>query len=1096
MNRNIAFFAIKRPIFIASIAILLFVLGFITLKSMGVDLFPNAEKPTIQIQIMYPGASPEEVENLVTKPVEDEIASLGGLSSLQSQNIEGISIIIATFTEDTDFKYAEQQIRDRMAVARPKLPSEAGDPVYRKFDMASIPILRYSLEADLSPTKLYDVADEEIKTRLEQVQNVGAVLITGGQKREVQVELDRDKLNSFRISATQVVNQLKAAGVNVPAGKHEIGVKETMFRTVGEFESLGQIGDSVIVFSGDVSNSVSVKDLGRVVDGAEDPTTLGLLYNPYRTETETVKTLFGKKQVSREVKIENAESRPALFLDIYRQSGTNTVEVADGVKARVEKINTDIKSHDGAPRLVMISDYSKIVRANVDDVKTTIFLGIILAVVVVYLFIGSVRSTIIAGLAIPISLFGAFILMWAIGFSLNLMSLMGLSLVVGLLIDDAIVIQENIYRKIEHGLHPFKAAVLGTQEVKLAVIATTLTIFSVFGPIGFLPGTTGIFFRQFGFTVVFAMGISLLTALTIAPLLNAYFTTKSTSGDNWVINKFNKLQDRIDVFYERVIDYTLQNKIKVLLLTFFVFILSAVLAKNFVPSSFQPDSDYGEFGLSIELPSDTSLEGTKNVVAQMEKKIRPINGLKFYTVAIGNEQAETNKASFSFVCLPKNERDTDTNGMKQRVREAVKEFAFANPAVGDAQMGGNSAKKININVSGNNLTELDAYANHIIAVMSKIKGVTELSTSSKPGKPELQVLLDPLKMEMLGVQPRSVGSELRTFVEGTTVAKLHDGGYEYDIRVRLRNDQRNLRAGFPLLRVPNTQNKLIPLSAISRPVDITGPSVIIRQDKSRIIQVTANLLPGFALGDMSKLIADTIAKEAPKPKGIDYKFVGQSEDFAKLMKNILIAFFLSILLIYLVLSSLYDSFITPMTIMTALPPALTGAFIALLVSRKSFDMFSMIGTITLLGLVTKNSILLVDFALEGIRAGMTRSAAIKRAGIIRLRPILMTSFAIIAGTLPLALGLGEAASYRQGMGIAIIGGVFFSTIITLVVVPAIFEYVEVFRSFIERRLLKKDIIKAAFEMNSEDARVLVDDDSNDTSKSRRSKPIEKAKRKK
>jgi hydrophobic/amphiphilic exporter-1 (mainly G- bacteria), HAE1 family len=1075
-KNNIAFFSIKRPIFIASITVLLLTVGGISFKRIGVDLFPDVDPTSIQINIAYPGASPEEVEKLVTKPVEDQVSSIAGLKRLTSTNLEGYSVINAEFILEIDLKYAEQQLRDKVAAARPELPVDIDEPKFFKRDISSMPILRYSFESDLPPTKAYDLLNETIKVKIQQVNNVGDIDIIGGRKREIQVELDRNKLNEYRIPASTVVNQFRNAGVNVPAGKFEKGATETVFRTLGEFEDVKSIGDTVVQFSGDVSNSVTVKNLGKIVDGMEDIISTGYLYYPYEMKT-VKKGLIFKSDVETEVKVPDAKTRPALILLIYKQSGSNTVQVSDAVKVKINKINDEIKNMEGKPRLVIASDFSKSIRDNLDDVIFTIIFGIILAVITVYLFLGNLRSTIITGIAIPTSLMGAFIMMYVAGFTLNLMSLMALSLAVGLLIDDSIVIQENIYRKRETGLSPFDAAGFGTEEVKLAVIATTLVVISVFMPVGFLSGTIGRFFRPFGFSVVFAMTISLLASLTLAPLLNAYFAGSGHKNNNIVIRVFDRFQDAIDVFYEKVVDFALANPLKIILGVILLFAVSMLMMAG-TPKTFQPDAEATEFNLNLELPSGTSLDGTKALTEKIEPIIRDIKEIKYYTLQIGNMRGEVNKATFGIKCFPRKEREIDSNTIKQMIRKKMKDdFAQATPSITNAFGGNAGMKPFNLNLMGEDLDQLNTYSDLLISKMKGIKDLTEISSSNKTGKPEFQVRLDPKKMVMLGVQPKAVGDELRTHIAGTAAAKLRESGLEYNIRVRLKPDQRNMKENYQFMRVPNTMNKLVAISDISNPKSVIGPAVILREDRARINQIGANLAPGGAIGDAVKKV-NNLLKDNPPPAGVTFKFVGQSQDFEDLKDSFVLAFVLSLLFIFLVLASLYDSFITPITILTALPPALSGAFAGVFIAHLfhasiMFDMFSMIGLIALLGLVTKNSILLVDFALEGLRAGMTQKEAIKRAGMTRLRPILMTSVAIITGTLPLAMGVGEAAAYRKSMGIAIIGGVMVSTIVTLVVVPAIFEYIDKFRGFVERRVLDKDIIKAAYKLNVHDAQELI-----------------------
>ncbi len=1040
---NTASFSIKRPIFITSIVIIVLVVGYISLQRLRVDLFPNIEIPVVVTTILYPGTSSEEIENLVTKPLEDEVATINGLKRITSTSQEGASIIVTEFQLETDMKDAYQQVKDKVSAIRYKLPDDIKEPVFRRFDPSNSPILRLALNGDLSATDLYDVANEDIKSKLEQIENVGSVQVLGGTRREVQVEIDRELLYNHTISAFTVANQLRSTGVNMPVGKFEQGPKETAYRTIGQFEKLDQINDSIINYSGDMENSISLKSVANVKDGAEDFVTRAYLYYP-----EAAKNTDNK-----------SETRPALFLDVFKQSGSNTVQVADNVLKKIDKINDILKNHPGSPKLLLIYDGAKAIRANVADVKDTIIMGIILAILVVYLFLGNIRSTLITGIAIPNSIMGAFIIMTLFGFSLNLMTLMALSLTVGLLIDDAIVVRENIFRKLEGGLHPFKAADIGTTEVMLAVIATTMTVIAVFFPIGFLQGMIGRFFKEFGFTVVFAMIISLFDALTVAPFLSGYFAIEPKKANNPVVQGFDRFQTRLENIYSKAMKYSLAHPVKILLITGSVF-LGSLVTLAFVPRTFMPDSNWGEFSLNIELPPGTSLDGTYKVLKEIEEKLKSHDEIRFFATVVGNDRGESNIGSIAIFLQPKEKLKITTNDAKEKIRVLLKDYKYAKPTVNNydlSGMSGGGGGAFVINITGDDLVELEKYSEKVKALANKVPDLIEITTSSQGGKPEYQVQLDTKKMQALGVQPRLAGAELRYYVAGGVVGKLHQNGLEYDIRLRLKPEQRNLKDSYKYIKVPNMQQRLIPLSAISTASVKDGPAKITRQDRVRIIQIKANLGPGGAVGNAADRMKKLIEKEAPPPKGISYGFWGQSENFRELMDNILLAFALSFIFIFLVLASLYESFITPFTIFMAIPPALSGAFFALFITGQMLNTFSMIGCIMLIGLVTKNSILLVDFALAGVRAGLPRKEAIYRAGMLRLRPILMTTFAMIAGTLPLALGVGEAASYRQAMGVAIIGGLIVSTVLTLVAVPAVFEYIDRFREFIESKFRPKNI---------------------------------------
>lgn len=1047
---NIARLSIKRPILITSIVLTLLIVGMIAMNRLGIDMYPDVQFPYVVIQTIYAGSAPEEIETLITKPIEDEVSSISGLKRVTSYNMESVSVVVAEFNLSVDVKYAESQVKDKVDKIRRDLPEDIEEPLVMRFDPAEMPIARVSVSADLSTSEMYDLAKEEIKVAFQQVDGVAAVHILGGQRREIQVELDRHKLNEHRVSALAVANAIRNAGMNVPVGKHEKGASETTFRTVAQFTDVKQISNAVVQFSGDVGNAISVKSLGTVIDSVEEKKTTGYLYAPVNNIQAEKSGLFGfkKKKVKREMK-------PALYLEVYKQSGTNTVAVLDGVVKRIEKLNGDMKDRKGKPKINLIYDGAKIIRMNLDEVKVSILLGIALAIIVVYLFLGNVRSTFITGIALPNSLLGAFILMYAMGFTVNVITLLALSLTVGLLVDDAIVVRENIFRKLEEGMHPMDAAEKGTTEVMLAVIATTLTIMAVFAPIGFMSGIVGQFFKQFGFTIVFAMAISLFDALTVAPFLSAYFAGKGHVAQNIVIRNFERFQRWMEKWYDRLMTYTLDHPVKIMLLTTIIFILSLATAP-FIKKNFMASSDFPDFAIQLQMPSGTSLEGTTDVALKVANRIIEIAPeVDKMSIIAGMNQMQTEQANFATLGLSlvgARERTRAVPDIKTKIRTVLsKEFPQARPKLNEYSLGTVAMSPFLLNVIGSDLDELDAYTQKLVKEIRKIPDLTDVDTSSESGKPEFQVLLNPNEMQKFGVMPVIAGAELRYQIAGDVVGKLHDKGIEYDVRLRLKPEQRDLYSAFNDTRVPNQTYRLVPLSAISKGEQRTGPSRITRSDRSRVIQITANLTPDGAMGTATELTTNLLQKKLKAPKGITYAFIGQAEDLKELIGQIMLAMGLAVILIYFILSSLYESFITPVTILMALPPALSGAFLALFLFGQQMNMFSMIGMVMLMGLVTKNSILLVDFALEGFRSGMTRKEAIYKAGMTRLRPILMTTFAMLAGMLPVAMGIGEVSKFRMAMGIAIIGGLILSTFLTLVVVPALFEYIDMFREWIESK---------------------------------------------
>jgi HAE1 family hydrophobic/amphiphilic exporter-1 len=934
---------------------------------------------------------------------------------------------------ETDVKYAEQQIRDRVGATKGKLPNDVKESIIRRIDPSDQPVLQLSLNADLPESKLFDAADQAIRPKLEQVNQVGMVEILGGRKREIHVALDRRKLKSRELSITSVAGRLSAAGENVPNGKTNQGAKEMSFRTLGEFKTLEDIRSTIVnFFGGDVPTTVG--QIGTVIDTVEDETSRAYIN--------------GKK---------------ALFINVYRQSGANTIAVVDNLKKRIATLNSELERAEGKPKITIVRDTSVWIRANVDDVKESIYFGVLLAVVVVFFFLGSGRSTIITGLALPNSLIGAFILMSGAGFTINIMTLLALSLSVGLLIDDAIVVRENIFRHIEMGENPRKAALKGTAEVSLAVIATTLTVIAVFGPVGFLKGVVGQFFKQFGLTICFAMAISLFDALTIAPMLSAYFAGPSHghgSQDKGIWNStvgvllrgFDRFQTWLENRYEALLNFTLRRPLMVLGASFMVFLGSCSVVK-YVPKTFLPPQDAGEFAVGLDLAPGTSLNAMNEAGNQADAIIRQNKEVELSAMTIGGADGKSEVANFYVKLVPARDRTLNTIQFKEKLREQLKAIAFANPQVKDYDAVGGGQRPFNVNIIGLDQKQLEEVAIKFLAVLKKHPGLKDVDMNFRPGKPEFQIAVDPARAQMLGISTKTLGGELRAEIAGLTPAKFRENGREYDVRVRLQEDQRDLRTGFASTYVPNMTNNLILLSDVAKGLETTGPATINRQDRGRYIQFSGDITPGAGIGNVMADVKQILENEIKLPVGMRYAFVGQAENFAELAESVVTAMGLGVLFIFLVLASLYESFVTPLTIMLALPLALCGSFVALFMAHESLNIFSMIGTIMLLGVATKNSILLVDYANQLIADGMDRSKAIVKAGKVRLRPILMTTMALIAGTIPVALGLNEASRQRTSMGVAIIGGLISSTLLTLVVVPAAFTYIDRFR------IWSKDILQ-------------------------------------
>lgn len=1019
--------SIRRPIFLTCIVILSLVVGLGAMSRMGVDLFPDITFPVVTVQTPYLGAGPAEVETLVSKPLEDELSTLSGIKRLSSQNREGISVVIAEFTLETDVKYAEQQVRDRVGSTRRKLPTDIDEPVIRRIDPADQPILILAVNGDLPPGELYDFVNERVKPRLEQVNQVGLVEILGGRKREIQVQLDRNKLKDRELSATLIAGRLAGAGNDIPSGKKADGQVETVFRTVGQFKSFDDIRNMVVNFFG---NDVPVKisDVAKVEDTLVDETSRAYI---------------------------NGEK--SLFLYAFRQSGANTIKVVDGLLAAVERTNTEFANEKGNPKITVVRDGSLWIRANIFDVQETIFIGIFLAVATVFLFLANGRSTIITGMALPNSLIGAFILMAISGFTINIMTLLALSLSVGLLIDDAIVVRENIFRHMEMGKSAMQAAIEGTAEVRLAVIGTTLAVIAVFGPLGFLSGVVGQFFKQFGLTVCYAMAISLFDALTMAPMMSAYLAGPAhhkpgtgTSIYDRTIGKvlatFSNFQDWLEVKYENFVRKVIANPLKSISASIVVFIGCMALAK-YVPATFLPTQDSGEFTVGIDLPPGTSLDSMNELAMTVDKTIRENKEVRITATTVGSREGDANYADFYVQLVPSRERKMNTSKFKEHLREQLLQYAHANPKVKDYDPVGGGMRPFTMIIQGTDQQLLETQGLAALERLKKYKGLLDTDINFRTGKPEFQVVPDRARAQMLGVSTTAIGSELRAQVEGLVAAKYRESGIEYDIRVRMQENQRDIKSAFNTIYVPNLNNSLVKLSNVAQPVDATGPSSITRMDRMKYVQISADLAPGMGmaqiLGDVTKIMNE----EIKLPKDVKFSFIGQAENFKELGESMAFAMGAGVIFIFLVLASLYESFITPFTIMLAMPLAIAGAFVGLFLGNESMNLFSMIGMIMLIGIACKNSILLVDYANQLVQSGMDRTTAMVTAGRARLRPILMTTMALIAGTIPLAIGLNEASKQRTSMGWAIIGGLISSTLLTLIVIPAAYAFIDRFREW-------------------------------------------------
>ena len=712
------------------------------MTKMPLDLFPDVVEPTITIETFYDGAGPSEVESQISKKMEDELSTISGIKKISSSNKEGISTITAQFNLGVEIQNAEQEVRAKIGNIRSELPAAMKEPVIRKVGTSDTPVMRVALEVTgVSEGKVFDLADQTIRPRIEQVRNVGRVDILGGRKREIHVELDNKKMDFYQITATEVANAFQLGGRNIPAGNIDNGEKQTSFRTRAQYKSFDEVSNVLVRFNGN-DRPVNVGDVAKVTDSLKD---------------ESSRTFVNGKKV--------------ILFDIYRQSGANTVAVIDLVKQRLKEIEVESPN----TRMSIVMDRSKLIHDNVYDVKETILVGVILTIIVVYFFLGSVRSTFITNLALPNSLLGAFVFMSMAGFSLNIMSLLGLSVVIGLLIDDAIVVRENIYRYIEMGVDPIRAAYKGTMEVMLPVIATTAAVIAVFGPIGLLDGVVGQWFRQFGLTVVFAMIISLFDAITIAPMLSAYFAGKHdkhnepknfiSKANKKMLDGFNRLNDMAIRLYSRTLKKALNWPGAIVGASVAIFVFSLYIA-SMIPGTFISPEDNGEFNISFDLPLGAGFDATENIAKQIEKKVDADADVDYYVTTIGNRQKEAQKGQVYVKLLGSGVRKSTTIDAKERLRSQFEEFTKYNLKISEVDFSGGSERQFNLNIRGTNQVELEAYALKIFEKLKKNPDLIEADISVRPGKPEYIIETKTNLANLTGITLNALGQELRTRIEG------------------------------------------------------------------------------------------------------------------------------------------------------------------------------------------------------------------------------------------------------------------------------------------------------------------------------------------
>ncbi len=1020
--------SVKYPVFTIMMMLSLMVLGLASWKRMTVEEFPNIDFPFVVVTTQYAGASPEAVESDITKKLEDQINTISGIKQITSRSSEGLSMVIAEFNLDTSSAIAAQDVRDKIAPVIAQFRDEIDTPIVQRYDPSSSPIMSVVFESNsMSLAQLSSYVDKKIVPQLKTVSGVGNVNLLGDAKRQIRIKVHPEQLQSYGIGIDQVINTLKNENIEVPAGTLQQKNSELVVQI--QSKVIHPLGFGDLVIANKNGSPIFLKQVATVED----------------TQAELQSSAF-------------YNGRTAVSVDILKSSDATVIQVVDKTYQTLEKLKAQMPA---ALNYKVVADSSKGIRASIKDVVRTIIEGAVLAVLIVLLFLGSFRSTVITGLTLPITLLGTLTFIWAFGFSINMMTLLALSLSIGLLIDDAIVVRENIVRHTELGKDHVTAALDGTKEIGLAVLATTLTIVAVFLPVAFMGGLIGRFFYQFGVTVSTAVLISMFISFTLDPMLSAHWkdpVKKKESRLQRFFNYISNLLDGLTHIYEKLLKLALRFRF----ITVIIAIVSLVVAlglSKMIGTEFVPTPDKGEIRIQFETPVDSSLEYTQAKLHQVDQIIRQFpDVVSTYGVVNSEVDSGKNHAGLGVTLKPKQERSADLTTLNNEFRDRLQSVAGIRvtsvAAAQDSVSGGQ--KPIMISIKGSDLNELQKISDRFMAEMEKIDGVVDLESSLKEPKPTLGVHINRVLASDLGLSVSQIANAIRPLIAGDNVTTWEDrDGETYDVNIRLNENKRVLPQDVQNLYLnsnktnANGQNILVPLSAVATTQEKLGASQINRRDLEREVLIEANT-SGRPSGDIGQDI-DKMQKAFKLPAGYTFDTQGANADMAESAGYALTAITLSIVFIYIVLGSQFNSFIHPAAIMASLPLSLIGVFLALFLFRSTLNLFSIIGIIMLMGLVTKNAILLIDFIKKAMEDGISRYDAILQAGKTRLRPILMTTSAMVMGMVPLALGLGEGGEQSAPMAHAVIGGVITSTLLTLVVVPVIFTYLDDLKNFMLRQ---------------------------------------------
>ena len=1049
--------SINNPVFAAMIMLALMVIGLLATFRMKVEEFPNIEFPFVVVNTVYSGASPEVIETDITKKIEDQVNTIAGVKEVTSVTQQGLSQVIVQFDLNIPSDVAAQNVRDKLALVTPTFRDEVTTPIVAQYNPADAPVVSVTFRSDkMSLRELSTYLDNTVKKQLQTVTGVGRVDILGGRQRQIRVLLNPTQMNAYKVSVNQISNALRSENVELPVGTINNQNQEMVIQVNGLVKTPNEFNQIIVAQNRSSTGAivpVYLSQVAQVVDG--------------QAEAESASLQNGQ---------------PAVAMDIIKMSDANVIDVVDKTQQRLAEIQATLPP---GVTMTVVADSSKSIRGSLNNVVRTLIEGAILAVFIVWLFLGSWRSTIITGLTLPISLLGTLAAIWTFGFSINMMTLLALALCIGLLIDDAIVVRENIVRHVGMGKHHRQAALDGTQEIGLAVLATTLVIVAVFLPVAFMGGIIGRFFYQFGVTVSTAVLLSLFVSFTLDPMLSSIWPDPDAAHQHdrlngrvsfrkrpiaWLLAGFQRLLDRLTNLYSHILAWSLRHRLITVLIAIGS-LVAAFFAVGLVGKEFVPQADMNEIKVKFETPVNANLDYTQQKAAQVNAVLQSFPEVtNTYATVNAMSYSGNNRVQVNVSLVPKDERTRGLDALNRAMREQLQQVGGIKvtsvAAAAMAVSGG--LKPIMISIKGNDLTELQRLSNEFMQKLSNVNGLVDLESTLKQPKSMVNVTINREAANDAGLSIGQIGQALRPLLAGDNVSTFKDdNGNNIDVNVRLNDDNRQTISQLQSMYLSssrmdqNGQPVLVPLSQVANFSETLGAPQINRRSLFREVVVQANT-DGRPAGDIGADITK-IQNEMKLPPGYSFAVQGSNKDMAESIGYATTALGLAIVFIYMLLGSQFNSFLYPVAIMASLPLSLIGVFFALFLFGSSLNMFSIIGIIMLMGLVCKNAILIIDFIKESLSNGLSRNEAIMLAGQTRLRPILMTTAAMVMGMIPLALGIGEGSEQQAPMAHAIIGGVITSTLLTLIAVPVIYTYLDDGKQRFFRLFAKKEAKTLAIE---------------------------------